>query len=250
MKIADRIYMVGSGQIGLSDDGDCHVYLIDCGGELALVDSGVGRHPESLVDNIRAEGFDEKDVRWLLLTHCHADHAGGCRALKELTSAQIVCTPVEGRLLAEGTDWELGLEVARRGGVYPTDYCFEHVRPDRLVSDGETFPIGPYTVRVIQVSGHSWACACYLLEADGRRILFSSDVVFFGGTIGLGNWPGSALEPYRRDIGKLSDLAVDALLPGHYLWTLRNGQHYLDTAIKNLAGAWVPPAWQHQHAHF
>ena len=78
---------------------------------------------------------------------------------------------------------------------------------------------------------------------------FSGDAVFHGGTIGLGNWAGSNLEDYRRYIGRLSGLSVEGLYPGHFLWTLRDGQEHLDTAVANMASAWVPPAWQHQHPH-
>ena len=109
--------------------------------------------------------------------------------------------------------------------------------------------VGRYALRVIQVAGHSLGATCYLLDRGGYRILFSSDVVFYNGTIGLGNWPGSSLKDYRRCIGRLANLSVDALLPGHFMWTLEGGQEHLDRAIENLRLAWVPPAWQHNHPH-
>ena len=248
MQIAKGVYLVGSGDIGLSN-GDCHVYLLDGGDELALIDAGVGARPETILENIRADGHDPGRIAWLLLTHAHADHAGGCLALKAVTSAQIVATAEEGRLLAEGTDEELGLDAARRSGIYPDDYVYAHVDPDQTVSHGDVLYVGESAVRVIVVGGHSWACACYLVEAGETRVLFSSDVVFHGGTIGLGNWSGSSLEAYRRDIGRLTGLGVEALFPGHYLWTVRGGQAYLDTAVSNLREAWVPPAWLHMHPH-
>ena len=120
MRITQDVYMVGSGEIRLSNAGDCHVYLIDGGDELALVDAGVGIEPERIVENIRADGFDEERISCLLLTHCYADHAGGCRDLKRSTGCRIVCSEVEGRLLAEGGEGELGLGIARRTGIYPT----------------------------------------------------------------------------------------------------------------------------------
>jgi len=250
LKITDGVYMVGSGQIRLSNPFDCHVYLLDCGGELTLIDAGVGLETELIIENIRAEGFDEREISHLLLTHCHADHAGGCAEMKRLTGCEVVCTEVEGELLERGTDHEIGLDVAKRSLIYPKDYKFKHCKPDRMVKDGENIQIGRYNIRVIIVPGHSWAPACYLLDRDGYRILFSSDVVFLGGTIGLGNWPGSSLKEYRRNIGKLSGLKVDALLPGHFLWTLHDGQSSLDRAVENLGLAWVPPAWEHRHPHY
>ena len=249
MRIIRDVYMVGSGQIGLSNAYDCHVYLLDGGTELALIDAGVGLSPERIISNIRAEGLSEGDVSHLLLTHSHADHAGGCAALKALTGVKVVCVETEGRLLETGSDEETGLDVARRSGLYPEDYAFQHTTPDRIVGHGDAFRVGRYGVQVIEVPGHSLGSTCYLVDMNGYTVLFSSDVVFHGGAIGLGNWPGSSLDAYRRHIGRLAGLSVDALLPGHFLWTVAGGQEHLDTAVANLRLAWVPPAWQHQHSH-
>ncbi|MCD6530172.1 MBL fold metallo-hydrolase [Candidatus Bathyarchaeota archaeon] len=249
MKIIKDVYMVGSGQIRLSNPMDCHVYLVDYGEGLILIDAGVGLETEFIIQNIREEGYDEKNVQYLLLTHCHADHAGGCKRLKALTECKVVATEFEGNLLERGTDEELGLNIAKRTGIYPENYVFPHCKPDWTVRDGEEFELGRYHIKVIEVPGHSKGSACYLFSREDYRILFSSDVVFFDGTIGLGNWAGSSLEDYRKHIDKLSDLAVDALLPGHFLWTLKDGQKHLDKAIENLKLAWVPPAWQHRHPH-
>jgi len=83
-----------------------------------------------------------------------------------------------------------------------------------------------------------------------RRAFFSSDAVFIGGTIGLGNWPGSSLEAYRENIHKVQGLGVDELYPGHGLWTLRDGQKHLDKALNNLSYGWVPPIGSHNHPVF
>lgn len=249
MKVARGIFMIGSGQIGLSNPMDCHVYLIDTGGGLALIDAGVGIETEGLLENIRKDGFDPNDLRWLLVTHCHADHAGGSWWIRREVGCEVIAPKIEDAILERGTDRELGLDIAKRSAIYPEDYVFHHCKVDRSVEDGEGLRLGGIQVFIIQVSGHSWGSACYLLESEGWRALFSSDVVFYGGTIGLGNWPGSSLDGYRRDIGKLANLGVKALFPGHFLWTLRDGQRHLDIAVTNLQSAWVPPSWQHNHPH-
>ncbi len=249
MRLMKNLYMIGSGQIRLSNPLDCHIYLVDCGENLVLVDAGSGVEPEMIVRNIQHEGYDPDKITHILLTHCHGDHAGGCAYLKDLLNCKVVCTRMEGRLLKSGSQEEMGLNIAKRSGIYPQDYEFTPCRPDVIVKDGEAISIGERTFKVVVVRGHSWEPACYLTEIDGTRILFSSDVVFYGGTIGLGNWPGSSLSEYRRSIGRLSNLEVDVLLPGHFLWTLKDGQSHLNKAIENLKSAWVPPAWQHMHPH-
>jgi|YelNatPaOPRAMG01_1025707.scaffolds.fasta_scaffold14173_3 glyoxylase-like metal-dependent hydrolase (beta-lactamase superfamily II) len=250
MKIVEDVFLVGSGQIRLSNAMDCHVYLINGGSELALIDAGVGLDTNLILENVRQEGFSQKDIHLLLLTHTHADHAGGCKKIREATGCEVVTSEIEGTLLENGGDEELGLDAAKRSNIYPKDYIFPHCKVDWTIKDNEAIKVGKYSIRAILVPGHSRGSVCYLLDKDGYKILFSSDTVFFGGTIGLGNWPGSSLEDYRKNIGKLGNLSVDALLPGHFLWTLKDGQAHVNKAIENLKLAWVPPAWQHQHPHF
>ena len=60
VKIADRIHLVGSGIMGfdLTDAYDCHVFLIDGGDELAIIDTGAGMGAERILANVQADGFD------------------------------------------------------------------------------------------------------------------------------------------------------------------------------------------------
>lgn len=82
---------------------------------------------------------------------------------------------------------------------------------------------------------------CYLTEAAGRTCLFSGDTVFINGLVGLLNCPGCNLEEYRRSIHKLAGLGVDALLPGHHLFTVAGGQAHLDRAVAHFKSIQLPP---------
>jgi len=86
MQVADRIHLVGSGSygFGLSDPYDCHIYLIDGGSELALIDIGAGMGAAQIVDNIRAEGLDPGRIGHIICTHAHGDHAGGAAKMRAL----------------------------------------------------------------------------------------------------------------------------------------------------------------------
>ncbi len=153
---------------------------------------------------------------------------------------QFVASEAEARLLAEGTAEELGLDLLGYGGrlrheVYPP--C----RVDRVVPDGAVISVGRLQVRAILVPGHNPGCLCYLVEVDGRRALFPGDTISFGGVISVGNWPGCDLQAYRAHLQKLAGLGVDALLPGHLLWTIGGGQEHIDKAIRAFAGLWPPP---------
>src|SRR5680860_915651 len=80
VRITDEVYVVGGGvanAFGLSDDPDCHVYLVDGGDELALIDCGMasGDSPRRILDNVRAEGLDPAKIGKIIVTHYHMDHA-------------------------------------------------------------------------------------------------------------------------------------------------------------------------------
>ncbi|MCS7145144.1 MAG: MBL fold metallo-hydrolase [Aigarchaeota archaeon] len=247
LRITKEIYMVGDGKRGLSHPLDCCIYLVDCGGVFVLIDAGAGLNSELILENILNESIALEKVKYLLLTHAHSDHAGGVRYLQENLSVEVFAPIVEAELMAFGSDEELGLNMAR-GVIYPLNYNYIHSKADRVLVDGEEVQIGGKTLRLIQVPGHSPGSSCLLIRED--NVLFSGDVVFHGGTIGLGNWPGCSLDEYRRNIGKLGNLGVRMLFPGHFLFTLRDGQKHIDTAIDNLKKPWVPPAWQHNHPHY
>ena len=78
---------------GLTDDYDCHVYLLDGGDEHALVDAGGGRDPDAIVRLIAADGLDPRRVRTCFLTHAHADHAAGAAGLRERLGLRVLASP-------------------------------------------------------------------------------------------------------------------------------------------------------------
>lgn len=215
-----------------------------------LIDCGSGLETDRIVANIKNDGFDPKRINKLFVTHAHTDHAGGSKAMQDEIGCEIVAPEIEDRLMREGTDQELGLDVTKAGGFYPKDYVYSHFKPDRLLKHGDKFGLGKYELRCIQVPGHNLGPMAILLSHNGRRGLFSNDIVFVGGTIGLGNWQGSSLSAYRENIGKLSGLRVEELFPGHFLWTLRGGQEHLDKAINNLGRPFPPPNFGHAYPHF
>lgn len=240
LRILDDIYLVGSGEVGLSHALDCNVYLLDGGNEAALIDAGSGFDTEQLLSNITEAGIPLERIRYLLLTHAHMDHARGCRALRERLGYQVVASAEEARLLEQGTEFELGLEQAKYGKVYPDDLNYIHSRADCIIGDGE-FQVGKYSVRTILVPGHTLGMICYFVSTARGNALFVGDTLFWGGKIGLSNVGGSDLSVYRAGLPKLANLNVDALLPGHFLWTVRGGQAHIDKALNALKGSQLPP---------
>lgn len=248
MKILQNIYLVGSGRNGvcISDDWDSTVWLLDGGDELALIDVGCGRNIEPILNEIRQDGLDPKKITKIILTHSHADHAGGAAAFRELTGAKVYVGKSGAEHLRNGDEDALGLTIARGSKYYPQDY---HVQPcpvDVELTEGDAINVGRYELKVIETPGHSTDSVCFHGYVDDRYVLWTGDVIQFGdfgqfkGMISLLYAPGCDLQAYGNSVQKLANLEVDALLPSHRLFCVRNGKRQVDAVVKAFQGMPLP----------
>ncbi|UCZ55402.1 MBL fold metallo-hydrolase [Bacillus shivajii] len=240
MRLTKHVYLVGSGEIGVSHQNDCHVYLIDTEEEAVLIDAGVGLDTQTIIQNVEQYIPFEK-VTKVILTHTHADHGGGAPDFQQL-GKQVVVPEIEAELMTNHEDdVELALQLAKNAGAYPSDYSFKYFEPDQLVKDCDELKVGDLTLKAIQVRGHSPGLSCYFLEeSDGNKVLFSSDAVFAHGLLGLLNAPGSSLQDYREDFHKIENLNVDTLLPGHRLFILKRGNEHIQNGAEQLTKVFTP----------
>ena len=241
MKLTDRHYLVGSGDFGLSDALDCHVFLLDGGSKAALIDAGGGQDITSIIRNIEHDGVPLERIRYLLLTHGHADHAGGAAGLREALDVQVLASHEIASFLRAGDEQAISLDVARKAGVYPPDFSFRPYPVDRELADGQQVVIGDCHLTVMETPGHAAGCLCFVMERAGQQTLFAGDTLFFGGRILLQNIADCDLQAHLRSIQRLSKLSVDAFLPGHRGFALRNGQRHIDAAMQTMKRLGVPP---------
>lgn len=66
------------------------LYLVEHRGVLTLIDTGSPGRGDRIVKAIRSAGRRPEDVRQIVLTHGHGDHAGSGRAMREQTDATVV----------------------------------------------------------------------------------------------------------------------------------------------------------------
>jgi len=234
MKIAKDIYLVGSGQIGISSELDCHIYLVDHGEEASLIDAGCGKNESDInliLKNIEREKIDPNKIKRIFLTHGHSDHAGGASILKDKLNCCIYAGSITRDIVSKGSDELLGLDFAKNSGFYGDDYVFKTFDIDKIINDNDEIVIGTDRIRAIHTMGHSDDSMCYLIKKDNKILLFTGDVVGHGGKFVLLNCHGFDLGNYRKSIKKLAGLSVDMLFPGHGLFTLENGQSHIDKLV-------------------
>lgn len=243
MRLSERVYLVGGGNLGfgLSEEHDCHVYVIDGGGVLALVDAGAGITIEPILENMRFDGLDPQQLKYLLLTHAHADHAGAAYEWRERFGVEVAASREAAEYVSKGDEERISLRIAKAGGFYPSDYVFRACAVAHVLKEGDRFRIGNAEVRVLETPGHCSGMLSLLLDEGGKSILFPGDTVFHDGKLLLTNVWDCDVQQYVRSIEKLAKQKVDALLPGHLTIAMQRGDQHVQKAWNTLERLSLPP---------
>lgn len=228
MKLINDLYWVASGKDGLfmTDALDCNVYLVKGQDGYILVDAGLGRDPESILKIIKEDHINPEDIRYVLLTHGHSDHAGGAAYFRNL-GLQVIAPFAEADFIQKGNERMIGLDAARAAGYYPREYSFSACEVDMEVSIGMSFDILGISFQAYSAAGHSIGGLCYLCRIGDKQVLFSGDLILHGGKISLQRIPGADVHEYAKSVEALKDVDVDVFLPGHGLPSLQQGKEHI-----------------------
>jgi hydroxyacylglutathione hydrolase len=248
VKLTPDVALAGSGSVGfdLTSPADAHLYLIDGGEELALVDAGCGGtigDTGLILRTIAGDGYDPARIGKLLLTHHHFDHVGGAAEIHEALGVPVHGSPHTSRMLATADQTAISIQAVKDVGYVPADY---QIRSCPVIGDlveGATLRVGRLTVTVFETPGHCDGHVSFLVEGGERTHLIQGDLVFFGGTILLQNIPDCSIQHYGESVRKLADLQFDAFLPGHGPISLRNGKRHIELAAAQFAKLGVPRNW-------
>ena len=242
MKLTNEVHVVGGGDYGfnLSHRLDSHVYVVNGGDELALIDAGFGPGTEQILKNIQEDGLDVRRITKVLITHYHADHGGGSARMKKATGAKIFAAREAASTMRVADADQIGLNWAKRFGFYPSDYEMEPCDVDEELQDGDRIRVGNLEIEAIATPGHCMGHYCYLLRGGDRVCLFTSDQIFWGGAIIVQNVPDVSVQQYAASMDRLAQLEFDALLPGHLTPSLRNGKRHVLAAVDGFNRIGLP----------
>lgn len=146
----------------------------------------------------------EAKLKYIYLTHCHGDHIGGVKEVKEKMGGKVLIH----RMDAEGL---------KDRNITLTDYIGMHqveLEADSRVDDGDLIHIGEIEFTVIHTPGHTKGSTC--LYCKQEKMLFSGDTIFHG-TWGRTDLPTGSFEEMIHSISyKLMVLPDDVIIyPGH-----------------------------------
>ena len=138
-----------------------------------LIDGATNEAAEGIADNIRKLGVDPRDIRFILVTHEHLDHAGGIAKLKQITGAKLAIR--EPARVAMETGLPTGDDPQH--GIHP---AFPGVKADLIIQDGKKLRVGNQTITIIATPGHSPGGTSYTWKAcEGticRQIVYADSL--------------------------------------------------------------------------
>lgn len=164
------------------------VHLIK-GPQPVLVDAGGKTDGPALAKGLAAHGMRLADIAWVVLTHGHADHAGGVAEIRRQSRARIVIGRGDAPMAAAGHNDELRPTnvMAMVLKAFALDPAYEPFRADIEVD--APLDLAPWGLqgRIEPAPGHTPGSLVLRLD-DGRA---------FVGDMMLGGWLGGALFPQR-----------------------------------------------------
>lgn len=182
-----------------------------------LLDGALPQSAPLIRKNIESLGFKMKDVKLILNSHAHFDHAGGIAALQKASGATVAHSPHGAQVLRDGTPGTDDPQYDPKERAY-----IPKVAQVKEVADGETLLVGPLRFTVHYTPGHTpggttWAWqSCEagkcldMVYADSLTPVSTDGFHYTGGP----GYPDRSAG-FRKTIARIADLKCDIVIAAH-----------------------------------
>jgi glyoxylase-like metal-dependent hydrolase (beta-lactamase superfamily II) len=200
---------------------NCHLLIGPQG--CVLVDAGLPGSETKVRRVLRQHGLDYADIKLIVITHAHIDHAGAARKLAKLSGAPIVAHAGDLDYYQQKkpmtfctTDWFSRLFL--RTGLIMRPYA--PFTPDVLLQDGESLDLQPYGLpgRVQHTPGHTAGSISIQMEGGDAMVgdLLASGVML-GGLLRTGRAKRPPFEDDPHQVADELQRLVDAGMQHFYM---------------------------------
>ena len=191
-QIIGSIYFVGA--------ADLSSYLIVTPEGSFLLDGGLKETAPLIARSVGELGFRLEDVKYLLNSHAHYDHAGGLAELKMLSGATMVTSVADAPALRSGNR-----------DVPP-------IVVDRTIDDGESLRLGSVRMTAHVTPGHTPGCTTWSTIATENnrdyRVVFHCGTRVVTQLVGNTSYP-EIVSDYERTFHRLREFPADVFLAEH-----------------------------------
>lgn len=144
------------------------IFLVTAPAGDVLIDGGVPGHVPLIEANIQKIGVNLHDIKWILNSHAHCDHAGGIAQLARDTGAQVLASAADIPLLERG---------GHDDPEYGDRFLFPPVHVTRTVTDGESLQLGDLVLTAHLSPGHTKGNTTWTwTSCENKRCLHMVDV--------------------------------------------------------------------------
>ncbi len=187
-----------------------------------LIDGALPESAPAILASIRALGFRVEDVKLILNSHAHFDHAGGIAALQKASGARVAASPWSAATLERGSS-------DQRDPQYGVLLPYAPVHDVHVIADGDTLRVGPLALVAHFTGGHTpggttwtWrscegARCLGMVYADSQTPVSAGDFHFTRNA----TYP-SAIADFEHGFSVLEQLPCDVLITPHpdasHLW--------------------------------
>ena len=180
-----------------------------------LLDGALPESAERIDANIRKLRFDLKDVKLIVNSHAHYDHAGGIHALQKASRATVAASPQGAKALnrGENTPDDPQYGFGRDSNEFP------RVGKVQVVKDGDMLHVGPLVVTAHLTPGHTPGSTTWTWKScEGGRCL---DMVY-ADSLNAISAPGfkysndpPRVAAFRKSVALVASLPCDVMLSVH-----------------------------------
>ncbi len=174
-----------------------------------LIDGILPQSVPQIIANVKSLGFDIKDVKYLLNSHAHIDHAGGLAGIQRLSGAVMAASAADKPFLEAG-DIGRGPSAGMK---------FPPIRVEQIVKDNDIIRVGDSKLTAHLTYGHSPGCTSWSMSATGsdgvrRQVFFHCSSTVAGQSLKPETYPGMVAN-YRATFAKVRKMKADIFLANH-----------------------------------
>ncbi|MES1197437.1 MAG: subclass B3 metallo-beta-lactamase [Pseudomonadota bacterium] len=174
-----------------------------------LLDGGFAETAPMIEAHIAQLGFNIRDVKFLLSSHAHIDHAGGLARLQRDSGAVFVASAGDKPTLEAGV-----ISYGPTAGMH-----YPPIRVDRVVGEGDTVTLGGVTLTAHMTPGHTAGCTSWSMpvtDAHGAQhvAFFTCSETVAGQSLVPPAYP-HMIEDYRATFARVRTIEADVFLGPH-----------------------------------
>ncbi|MGC8586436.1 MAG: MBL fold metallo-hydrolase [Candidatus Micrarchaeia archaeon] len=223
MKFVDSIYRI--------DGVFANSYLVKSGATV-LIDSGMPHNGKKIIAFVKSIGIDLKEIKYILLTHAHLDHAGSADFLRKQTGAKIAIHKSDAPYLTGERNFAMP-----KGFAWVIFKAFgpliaKHFKPDILLNDNDA--IGEFSV--ISMPGHTEGSVAFY-HIPSKSLFIGDTLNTEQGFLALPaeryNLSTEMVKNSLKDFAS-SGIVFNNLFPGHGEPIIGNAQSKVEEFVKTL----------------